>query len=268
MKRLTACMIAMALTPAAMASVPAELMYLNKPVDPLCFFDMESDSDQIVLKKCGIAKEKVQIKGQNADLLKKGFIGFNWQSTDTSYASQGSSYYKWFDAGNKAWWVYTLNNGGGSGDFTAINLVRRESPDSLSLKSVAGGDRCNGGVQDVSVSNNRLTYSVNLTAADFLPLANDNPHKLEAYDDLSACAVCCTAKAFYEVDTNLKPKLTYVDISGHGSNPDELSQQGRYQACFNKLFVAYVNKGEVKLDSSKLKAFVKEFNQTCTPRKA
>lgn len=263
---LSFCLFASLSAPAVSAALPQALLFLNKPVDSLCFFNLESNSDKISLGNCGAAKEKVRVKGHNASLLNRGFIGYDWQASGTSYPSQGSSYYKPFDAGDQAWWIYTLNNGGGSGDFTAINLVKREKPDVLSIKGVMGGDRCNGGIQDVTEKNHHLVFSVNLTAYDFLPLVQDNPHGLKAYDDLSACAVCCAAKAFYEVDANLEPKLSYVDFSGHGANPEEMPQQGVHQACFNTLFAAYVTKGKLKLNEQQLKQFVKEFNATCIPK--
>ncbi|MGQ3891684.1 hypothetical protein [Legionella sp. CNM-4043-24] len=263
MKRYVTGLALVVLSMSAQASVPPDLQFSGKPIDALCFSNLEDNSDKVNLNQCGIKKDAMKIKGHNSDLLKQGFIGFDWQATNTSYPSQGSSYYKWFEAGHQAFWVYTLNNGGGSGDFTAINQVKRLSPNKLQVKTIASGDRCNGGIQDVSVNDTRLSFSVNLTAADFLSLAGDNPHNLQAYDDLSACAVCCTAKAFYEVGSSLDPRLSWIDFSGHGTNLEEMPQQGKYQACFNKLFARYVSKGTVKLNTAQLKQFVKDFNTGC-----
>lgn len=249
--------------PLCAAKLPQALMFADKPVDSLCFFNLEDKQDRITLTHCGAAKDKVLVTGHNAGLLKKGFTGFDWKATDASYPSQGYSYYQWFDAGNQQYWIYSANNGGGSGDFTAVDLVARVSPEQLSIQGITGGDRCNGGVQDVSVSGHRLTYSVNLTAADFPSLVADDPYQVQAYDELSACAVCCSGKAFYSVDAGLKPRLQYVDFGSSTTDPEQMPQQGSLQPCFNRLLATYLNKGTRRLDESQLRRFVSEFNQQC-----
>jgi hypothetical protein len=239
---------------------PAELTYAGKPIDPLCFFSMEGNSNTIDLTHCGIEKDKYKKIGENAELIKKGFIGFDWKESE--FSSQGYSYYKFFPAGNNQYWIYTLNNGGGSGDFTEINLVSRKNPTTLELKSIAGGDRCNGGVQDVSVQNQLLIYSANVSAYDFLDLAKDyNQHELKAYEDLAECAVCCVGKAFYQVDSKGASQYQYIDL-GKDVKVKELPDQGKYQGCFNKLLVSYAAKNP-KMNEETLAKFVKEFNSTC-----
>jgi hypothetical protein len=246
--------------PSNSENVPSNLMFSGKPVDSLCFFNLESNSNLIHLKNCGVIKEKFTITGHDDSLIKKGYIGFNWQDPDSK--SQGDSYYKIFSAGPNQYWIYTINNSGGSGVFTSINLVKPKNIDTLEIESIMSGDRCNGGVQDVAEHNKQLSYSVNLTASDFLSLANKNPHHIKAYDDLSACAVCCSAKAFYEVDSSLKPKLKYVELNQNETIAD-MPSQGTYQACFNKLLASYISKKEMKLNQEKLTNFVNQFNETC-----
>jgi hypothetical protein len=158
--------------------------------------------------------------------------------------------------------LYTANNGGGSGDFTTIDLYSRKDADTAISKTIVGGDRCNGGVGDAKEKDHHLQYSVNVTAYDFLGLAKNNSHQLKAYDDLASCAVCCAAKAIYEVDAKLKPKLLYVDL-GKNAKVNEMPEQGKYQACFNKIFAAYVSDGKNKLDEVQLTQFVKQFNEAC-----
>lgn len=244
-------------------NVPRELLYLAKPVDPLCFSNLDSRSTIIDLKSCGVIKAKLTISGQNRQLISDGFIGFDWKDSQASYPSQGSSYYKVFHAGEHHYWIYTINDGGGSGDFTAINWVGVKKPGLLQVNNLMAGDRCNGGIQDVKERNHHLFFSVNITAYDFLTLTHDNPHQLKAYDDLAACATCCVAKAFYDVDAELKPKLNGVDLGAHATNPAEMVSQGRYQGCFNALITSHVMKGESKLNLLKLRQLVNEFNETC-----
>lgn len=237
-----------------------ELMFSGKPVDSLCFYNLPSNSKLIDLKTCGAKKENYTISGQNDDLIKKGYLGYIWK--DPSSNSQGDSYYKVFSAGANKYWVYTLNNTGGSGMFSAIHQVQQKTPDTLEIKTLMSGDRCNGGVQDVVETNNQLRFGVNLTPADFLVLANKNPNKIQAYDDLSACAVCCTARAFYELDPSLNLKLSYIDL-GEDADIENMPNQGKYQECFNKLLASSISKKETKLNPQKFNEFVEQFNKSC-----
>lgn len=246
----------------AYAAFPVNLMIEDKPIDALCFFNLESDKSEVNLKHCGLKKEKYVMKGQNADLIKKGYIGYNWQDPELQGAMQGYSYYRYFKASNHQFWLYTVNSGGGSGDFTAINLVKRKNADSLEVKTLKSGDRCNGGIQNVLSKENKLLFSVNLTAYDLVALSKRLSKSVKAYDDLASCAVCCVAKAYYEVSANAAPILKFVDL-GQNRNIKELPEQGARQACFNKLFVSFINTGVTRLNSDQLSLFVDKFNKLC-----
>lgn len=241
--------------------VPADLIYLGKPIDSLCFYN-EERTTLINLNDCGIKKEKYMATGQDNDLIKNGYIGFNWKDTNASFSLKGYSYYKFFPASDNSYWVYTMNNGGGSGDFTAINLMQRKNEDTIEVNTIDSGDRCNGGIQDVKKEGDHLIFSANLTASDFLAIINQNPHHLKAYDDLAACAICCTGKAFYDVIPNSLPKLNYIDL-GTTNNIEEMPSQGKYQSCFNKLIARYVSSGKNKLNEFQLKTLITEFNEKC-----
>jgi hypothetical protein len=242
-------------------SVPADLQFKNKPIDALCFNDIPKDN-LIKLDNCGVEKEKYTIKDKSEDLIKKGYIGFNWQDPSGPPEITGASYYKFFAAGKKQFWLYTINNGGGSGDFTSIYLAERVDANTLRVTPVTSGDRCNGGVLDVEAKNGKLAYSVNLTAYDLTTLASENLKDVKAYDDLAACAVCCVANAYYQVDTKLKPTLNYVQL-GKVADIGELPEQGKYQACFNQITMDYMKKDQLKWDAKAIDAFVKTFNNQC-----
>ena len=242
-------------------AAPEDLMVNNQAIDSLCFFNLESNTKIINLKRCGLNKQKFTIKGQNEHLIQKGFIGYDIQSSEPSTQPAGYSYYKFFKAGEHQYWIYTVNNGGGSGDFTAIQLVRRKNASQLATKGIAGGDRCNGGVQDVSIKNNQVSYSVKLTAYDLIALSKISISSNKSYNDLSSCAICCVAKAVYKANTTAS-ELQYIDLAKI-KNATAMPQQGRLQECFNKLFVSYVKSGETKLPKAEFDTFVKKFNQTC-----
>lgn len=257
------CLLINCIVWAASNNVPLEFIFLAKPIDPLCFSNLDSHYKVIDLKNCGIAKNKLTITGENSHLINEGFVGFDWQDSKSSFSSQGSSYYKVFNTGGNYYWIYTVNSGGGSGDFTAINTVKIKKGGLLEVTNLMSGDRCNGGIQDVKERNHHLFFSVNITAYDFLILANNNPHHLKAYDDLASCATCCAAKALYEIDSALTPKLNGVDLGAHANNPAEMASQGRYQNCFNTLLASHVKHGKSRLNVSKLNQLVKKFNEIC-----
>lgn len=246
---------------AAVNSVPDDLMHAGKPIDSLCFFNGEKAEGTVDLRNCGAAKKHYTVVDANQSLSSKGYIGYNWK--DTAAPVQGSTYYRFFPAGNHTYWIETLNNEGGSGDFTAIYLVHRKDEHTLTLKKAADGDRCNGGIEEVSEKNKALYFSVNLTAYDVIHLGKKHPSTLKAYDDLAACAVCCTAKAFYSVSYHSKtPVLNYVNLN-HFSSVSEMPDQGKYQACFNKLAFTFINKNEIRFDQEKLNQFIGKFYQAC-----
>lgn len=242
------------------AAVPADLMFHDKPIDALCFFNVEGK--EIELKQCGLAKAKYAVKGHNASLIEKGYIGYNWQDPEYPGPAEGYSYYKFFNAGKNVYWLYTINSGGGTGDFTAILRVKRKSTDILEIETLVDGDRCNGGVQDVSAVNDHLSFSQNLTAYDLIALSKKAAPDVKAYDDLAACAICCVAKAYYELSGNAQLQLSYVDLD-KVKEIQEMPEQGTLQPCLNQLFTSYATEGKTKLKHNMLDEFVAKFKQTC-----
>ena len=65
------------------ADKPHALTYQGKPIDPLCFFELESSSggsSQVNLTQCGLHAEKGRsISGKNEQLIAKGFIGYDYK---------------------------------------------------------------------------------------------------------------------------------------------------------------------------------------------
>ena len=112
----------------------------------------------------------------------------------------------------------------------------------------------------------RLVYGVQLTAYDFLTLANDNPHHLKAYDDLSSCAVCCAATAVYQriIGADFAhEKLLYVDASLYLQNIGHSSSTQLFQPCFDKLLQKFGKINHGKLNAKQLAQFTHQFNTQC-----
>lgn len=252
----------------ASATLPTDLMYEGKPIDPLCIYEANANNGIASLNECGISAEKQRrITGQNSELINSGYVGFDydWSVSQFSEPSHGTSYYKSFGKANGAHIIYALNNSGGSGQFSGVYLVKRKG-DTLEVQNFMGGDRCNGGIYNVKKQNERLTYNVNLTAYDFLTLANDNPHNIGAYDDLYSCATCCQAAGVYErqIGNNFqKEKLLYVDLNAYETAIENNASDQGYQMCFDNLIDEYKKKGKSHLSGNDLKTFTHEFNSKC-----
>ncbi|CDZ76430.1 hypothetical protein BN59_00699 [Legionella massiliensis] len=247
--------------------LPDDLQYQGKAIDSLCFEN--SEKTKLDLTQCGAKQQKVEPKDSDDKMLQKGYIGYNWKDPSMPEdAPTGYSYYRFFDAGNHQYWVYTLNGGGGSGAFTNIYLVKRSDPKTLELTFVAGGDRCNGGIGDnLSVKNGNLNFNVNLTSYDLIALAKPQLTHLKAYDDLAACAACCAATGAYTASLDKQITFSYAELN-KTDNEEELSDQGKYQACFNKHYIAYVKKNDVKMDQEQLNRFADIFNKSCIASEA
>lgn len=247
-------------------SLFADLMYQGKPIDALCFYNMAEKNPTVSLKTCGISESSGQtIAGQNKHLVNQGYTGFTYtvKTPGSSYVAHGYSYYKSYGQINGYDVVYAVNNSGGNGEFSNLMLVKRIG-DNLQLKSIAGGDRCNGGVSDIKNDGKVFSYNVNVTPFDFLMLANNNANHLKAYDDLQACAACCVATANYQYTSGNQPVLSQLNLNQDASQAGAVPGM-TYQTCFNKLLHAYTTNGKTSITPDQLNQFVQKFNQQCKP---
>lgn len=241
-------------------NIPTDLTYLGKPIDALCFF--VSESPIINLQKCGIINQRYKIKRINNHLQKKGFIGFDWENPDTNFHAEGYSYYQYFPAKDHSYWIYSINNGGGSGEFTTIYQVKRRDATTLSIKSLIGGDRCNGGLSNVKDINHHLIMDINLTPHDLIAIDPGSTKHIKAYEDLAACAICCVAKARLELNNDDQLIMKYV-VFNEIANVNELPKQGTYQACFNQLFIASLKNHKDHFTQAEVKHFAEKFVKVC-----
>ena len=252
-------------------NLPDELMYQGKPIDPLCLFEIEDTKAVVDLSKCGLNSTKgKKISNEKNQLISKGFLGYDYQlSIDGIKSMSGYSYYKAFGKVGRSVIVQTINNTGGTGSFSFLNLVRRDG-NVIKISVLDGGDRCNGSLVDLKRTrqgaSEQLVYKVQLTPYDLLLLAKDNPHHLKAYNDLSACAVCCIGTAIYQrnIGSDFKhEKLLYVDVSLYLKNVGQTPSTQKYQACFDKLLKKFGQKNHGRLDALQLSSFAHQFNVQC-----
>lgn len=246
----------LALTP---QNYPNELKYKGQPIDPLCF---EGEEKKVSLDKCGLNfHDNLKVTGKDADLIKKDYYGFEYQDNDTP-GTTASSYYKLIGQYKDALVLYRISNGGGSGVFTSVDLVKRNG-DMISIDTLGVGDRCNNGIDEPTVTNNILSYVAYITPFDYLTIAQQNPHKLQAYDDLASCAACCYGQARFQLNlADKKEKFINIDLPANKEDVDNQTQ-GKYQHCFNKIMMNYLQQKQTTMDPKELKTFVDRFNTEC-----
>lgn len=249
------------------AGIPPSFLWNGKPIDALCFSDLNKDQTIIALNHCGLTKDRAIIPNVKTPPAAQGYLGYPWKEAANKSPIQGYSYYTFFPKGKGEYWVYTINNSGGSGERTALYTVRRTSPSTMEARVVQAGDRCNGGVQDLRFKQNQLTYSVHLTPFDFLTLDQKSTPSIQPYTHVAACALCCIAKAFYSMHDSGAPTVDYIDLGA--SRPiSALPAQGTQQICFNRLFVAYLEKGRRRLSKAALLEFSNQFMAQCASKGA
>jgi hypothetical protein len=239
---------------------PKEFLYQNQPIDPLCIYEAKDAETLVDLKKCGLEAERgLKITGHSTTLEKQGFFGYEYRWPGNTPIG-GYSYYRVLGKMGDRSLILSFNNTGGSGDFSGLSAVERVGH-SIKVESLINGDRCNNGITTASITNNELSYSLNITPADYLSLTQLNPNHLKAYDDLAACAACCQGVANFKV-SNLdqldNPTLMSVDLGDSRIVPDKNSQ-GIYQYCFDQLLATYQTKNQI-LSPDLLKEFVQKFN--------
>lgn len=242
---------------------PKEFKFQNQPIDPLCIYEAKDAETLVDLNNCGLkAEHGRKIIGKNSKLSEEGYVGYDYKWPGNTPIS-GSSYYKVLGKMDNRYIVISFNNTGGSGDFSNLSAVERQSH-FIRVESFLNGDRCNNGITTASIKDNKLFYSLNITPADYLKLTEQNPNHLKAYDDLAACAACCQGVANFTVDNISQvdhPTLISVDLGQDKIVPDKNSQ-GIYQYCFDQMLTDYQDKQQT-LTPEVLKEFVQRFNKEC-----
>ncbi len=205
--------------------------------------------------------------GYNENLNKQDFIGydFQWQAGGV-VPINGYSYYKVFGKRNDDFIVQTINNQGGSGIFSTLNLVKRVG-NSISIKRISGGDRCSGGIGQVAIlqknNENYLQYQLSLTPWMLFQLSDSNPHHLQAYIDLGDCTSCCIGRAIFErtMTTPLgKRELKEIYLDKPLPKPNT-----EYEACLFKLLKSNeVQSPKYQLTKQDLITIMNKFNDQCT----
>lgn len=250
-------------SPAAWAAeVPEALMYQGAPIDPNCLTGGEREP-VVALADCSTHPDILpDPDGWSPGNEEDGWQGYAYRYADIPEESMGG-WAGWRHVGTVADGevVETLENGGGTGWFSSLQVVRREPGDALrTVRTVAGGDRCNGGLEAAGVVGGKVAASVRLTSYDLFewalreagrpPLADDTP--------IPFCAICCVGLATFIDEAPLWVTLTPERFL------DGRMEEGE-DACAATLLQETADAGRTILTPDALAVLGRSFDTRCRP---
>lgn len=251
--------------------VPRSLQYEGKPVDPLCFNQLWQQSDEkpaIRLDNCNPGLY-TPVEDPDQYSAADGFIGTAYRPSDIApehMPALAFIEYKNLGMIDDHSVVLIRESGGGTGLFTSLYLFRRDGANLHVVKNIAGGDRCNGGIETAHIDNGFLHYDVNLTPLALYALGGGETEDVNSAD-LQDCAVCCYALAHYQID-----KLHSVSLADNLSqmlsqSPLMAEDAASPAACFDRLALAQIKSGQTKFSPEKLSAFANKIEKECLSSK-
>lgn len=234
--------------------------YQGKPIDPICFnFPGDASGDEpIDLATCtgSAGSDEYSIPENGLETFDNGAIGYTFKCEGGCMRQPFVSYKHLGQVGD-AHAVMVESSGGGTGVFTTLALYQLADGKLTRTKAIAGGDRCNGGIENAVVKDNKLHFSMNITPFDMIEISKGNDAGFEAYDDIQACAVCCVGQVNYVDDQMVSVTLT--------QDPKEIVNEdlGPKDACFFGTYNETYFAGKTTLDQTALNAFGQTFHQRC-----
>ncbi len=157
--------------------------------------------------------------------------------------------------------IASTENGGGTGYFDGIAMVK-VSKNTLYLdRPIVYGDRCNGGIdfEKTKVEDGILYYSQKMTPADVIDAIelSQNPNGYN-YPQLDSCTVCCTALAKYKYSL-LTGGEDLVSITLYEEKFGNQSGQPKEKICFGQVYDSYIDFKKTELSLAELKNFDQKF---------
>lgn len=239
----------------APGDVPSSFFYKGQPVDPLCFLDngAQVGDDTISLSVCsGKNKTPPSYKEDH-------FYGVEIDDMSGSM-TQPYIYYRYIGRTGDQHVIQIVASTGGTGQFSGVRAVTLDGDLLHTVRRIAVGDRCNGGVASASVDGDVVSYSQNITPMDLVTLSDGNQAGFVAYDDIDSSAASCAGTANYE-GTTLKGVTLTMDPKTEPTD-DVNPKNACFYAVYNDTY-----KDDTELDGDELKAFGQAFNTRCGPLK-
>ena len=242
-------------------------------IHPLCIEKMEPLHSSASENAASVDLESCTDKYQKYPFTKKGKWQAVWNRNEMKAQPVGeslpvySSYNLIGELENSQVLLHQVVNYGGSGTFTNAMLIKGISladsrPHSSSLEvtgSIPGGDRCMGGINELSITSpDTVLVSRKITTAELVRYGQNkaNAHTVSA--GLPDCAICCIGTAQESWSLSGKYELTGISLA-----PRERSNgESRKTKCLYDLL-----RGEddvrLELTKSELVALQQEYISQC-----
>lgn len=261
------CAFGLLLLTACKPGLPDSLKMDGKPIDPICFSVIGGQRvDYIPLKNCGqgLTVEERSSSDRSTYMaaykyteLEDGGVGMSMPYSEYSYIGS----YENKDLIRVNW------SGGGTGHFSVLMYVSREGDELRIHETITGGDRCNGGLVDASVTKDGLiSISQNVTPFDMIVISGDPDRPLlktlKPYEDLETCAICCYGVAHY-TDHVLQSVTVNAGVSMDKSYENLSSADHQKQICFDKLLSEKTSNREKTFSAAEWDKFVHYVEAGC-----
>lgn len=265
---------------AAKASPYALTLPDGKVFPPECFLNNIGGEDSTIFPSVNCVDESYALIPQEHTTPESDFVATSFTYDDNVDKSQrdengqvldmkfpGWIGYKNFGKSNGKYLILTVENGGGTGYFHTLALYdlgsdENGNPSLVQTAALAGGDRCNGGINAVGLNGNTISYEQNITPYDLLALpypTSDSPYA-SAYDEVEACAMCCMGVAKYKDGALYAVSLNTDYVEDMLTNSPESMPK---QQCYAQKLNALIKDKKLDFTLDEMKALVAQVETDC-----
>lgn len=241
---------------------PPELMYEGKAVDPDCIRTMLTTQSGVAfpldLATCG----PKATRGPNAPVPVNGIVVGDNDDIGYDYECKGkdcgSFFYRFVGHAETAMAIASEYVDREGRTITALDIIKRDGNQLLSIGHLTGGERCNGGLSGQPKLNEagQLVYGFNATPYGFMSRYAGGKERATSVEMVD-CASCCFAR--FSMEGRI---VQEVDFQATKKNLDAMKRDG-LQGCFNGEYARFEGSS---MDDLKAKAFAEDTLKTCRKR--
>lgn len=238
-----------------------------RSLDPLCFLAARTAKPGDHMPVVGCAK-KYSVSADDYYVTADDARGVNFGADDAAQKSFVEYKYLGDLITDFDFAVQVTAGGGPSPGFTRLMVLTREGNTLRVIRSIEGGERCAGGINEAAVNvNGDLLYTINLTPRGMIDMAGaEKVEGMKDYGELENCPACCYAVAEYKNDTleavTLNPGLR-EKLRGLPSPVPPAPGTQTMPECFNETVAYYLVRDRVRMLDFELKEFGEVFRDTC-----
>lgn len=252
---------------AAIGNIAGMMQYNSSPIDPLCFAQLWEGAENPSINLAACKSENfVRIDDPAQYSARDSFIGTAYRPADIAAENMPAAAfieYKFIGPAADGAAILVRESGGGTGLFSSLYVMKRTDDELKVVTTIAGGDRCNGGIESANVKDGQIYFTQNMTLLALYGIGTQStPATMpDAAAELPDCAVCCYGLGHYnglalqkvtlpaELETMLgQATLTAADAPA---------------ACGDKITLDYIKAGNTTLDTAQLAAFAEKIKTAC-----